>query len=362
MSGDAVTFCRAIKPPVVLAKTIVVRCGEIVEARPAPNAFLFAFRQVRINSLADLGTAVEEAAQRGEIAVRSKPKGPTGRRAIYDDEEKGPAGLEVVPRRWVAFDWDGLPLTPIPAEPAPGGTAADEAEPVNWLEADPLLDAEIGVRHALRRLPPPFRDVACFWQISASAGFKPGFRLRTWHWLGHPTTGAELKTWLAPAISRGLVDPVTLVEAQPHYLSVRIVGGPDPCPRRFGQLRGAREEVPVPNIAGIKRRQEQREREEWANRIRLFPQRRGAQTATSYAQDRIDQCTDAVCRAGARHPTYKTEAARAKAICDRHGLDWAPVRQALIDAYESTLTGAEVRARRKFSTEGVMSWLEGRAR
>jgi len=362
MSGDAVTFCRAIKPPVVLAKTIVVRCGEIVEARPAPNAFLFAFRQVRINSLADLGTAVEEAAQRGEIAVRSKPKGPTGRRAIYDDAEKGPAGLEVVPRQWVAFDWDGLPLTPIPAEPAPEGIAADEAEPVHWLEADPLLDAEIGARHALRRLPPPFREVTCFWQISASAGFKPGFRLRTWHWLNHPVTGAEIKTWLAPAICRGLVDPATLVEAQPHYLAVRVEGGADPCPQRFGFLRLACDEVQVPDIAGIKRRQNQREREEWAKRTRLSPQRRGAQTATSYAQDRIGQCIDTVRRARARHPTYKTEAARAKAICDRHGLDWAPVRQALIEAYESTLTSAEVRARRKFSTEGVISWLEGRAK
>ena len=362
MSGDTVTLCRAIKPPVVLAKTIVVRGAEIVDARPAPNAFLFAFREVEIGNVDDLGAALEEAAQRGEIAVRSKPKGPTGRRAIYDDPEKGPAGLEAVPRRWVAFDWDGLPLTPIPVELVPEGIAADEAEPVNWLQADPLLDAEIGARHALRRLPPPFREVACFWQISASAGFKPGFRLRTWHWLDHPTTGAELKTWLAPAINRGLVDPVTLVEAQPHYLAVHVVGGPDPCPRRFGLLRGAHDEVPVPDIAGIKRRQEQREREEWAKRTWPFPQRRGAQTPTTYAQDRIDQCIDAVRRAGARHPTYKTEAARAKAICDRHGLDWARVRPALIEAYELTLTRAEVRARRKFSTEGVMSWLEGRAR
>jgi hypothetical protein len=59
---------------------------------------------------------------------------------------------------------------------------------------------------------------------------------------------------------------------------------------------------------------------------------------------------------------FDTEAARAKAICDRQGLDWAPVRQALIEAYESTLTTAEARARREFSTEGVISWLERRAR
>ena len=46
----------------------------------------------------------------GAIAVRGKPKAAIGRRAIYDDPDKGPAGLDVVPRRWCAFDWDGLPL------------------------------------------------------------------------------------------------------------------------------------------------------------------------------------------------------------------------------------------------------------
>ena len=122
-----------------------------------------------------------------------------------------------------------------------------------------MLDPELGARECLRRLPPAFRDVTCGWQVSASGGYKLGWRLRTWHWLDHPCTGAELKTWLKPAVERNLLDPVTLLEPQPHYLAVTVRGGPDPCPRRFGLLRLAKDAVPVPDIARIKRWQQTRE-------------------------------------------------------------------------------------------------------
>jgi hypothetical protein len=57
-------------------------------------------------------TAVEDAAHRGEIAVRGEPLAEVGRRAIYDDPELGPKGLRVVPRVWCAFDWDKVPIGP----------------------------------------------------------------------------------------------------------------------------------------------------------------------------------------------------------------------------------------------------------
>jgi hypothetical protein len=291
------------------------------------------------------------------IAVRGRPKAATGRRAIYDDPEKGPAGLEVVPRHLCAFDWDGVPLEP-QSEPQPPELADDPAEFCNWSLPDPLLDAEIGAAIALRRLPPAFRGCSCIWQISASAGFKPGFRLRTWHWLDHPTTGAELKTWLAPAIRRGMVDPVTLVECQPHYLAVRAVGGPDPCPRRFGIFRRALDVVRVPDITGIARRQQERVH---AERPAPPPARAPGRRST-YAEERLDACYTAIRAAadGARHTEYKAQAARAKALCDRYELDWQRVRQDLIEAYENTLKPEEARQRRRTSTLGVLAWLERR--
>jgi hypothetical protein len=80
-------------------------------------------------------------------------------------------------------------------------------------------------------------------------------------------------------------------------------------------------------------------------------------------QRRIDECLAAIRSAseGARHPTYTRKAARAKAICDKHDINWGPVRASLIEAYESTLTATEARQRRKSSIEGVVTWLEARS-
>jgi hypothetical protein len=254
----------------------------------------------------------------------------------------------VVPRRWCAFDWDGLLLEYQPC-----------SNPKWSWEPHPLLEPWVGAQIALRRLPPAFRNASCFWQVSAGAGYNPGFRLRTWHWLDYPVTGDGLKTWLKPAIDRGLVDPVTLVEVQPHYLGVRVQGGPDPCPRRFGFLRLARQEVPVPYIRSIARRQIEIERAKRPPEQRRAP--RDPAQANAYAQARVDECLEAIRSASARHTTYKIEAARAKAICEKYGLDWAEIKQALIAAYESNLTPAEARVRRSFSTEGVLRWLDARS-
>jgi hypothetical protein len=291
---------------------------------------------------------VKRMAATGAIAVRGKPKAAIGRRAIYDDPDKGPAGLDVVPRRWCAFDWDNLPLE---WQPCPN-------PPWSW-EPHPLLEPWVGARLALRRLPPDFRNASLFWQVSAGAGFDPGFRLRTWHWLNHPVTGAQLKIWLNPAIERGLVDPVTLVEAQPHYLAVRVVGAADPCPRRFGFLRHARSEVHVPNIHGIERRQRAAIEAQHPAAVTNV----GLERSRTYAGQRIEDCLAAIraSASGARHPTYTTEAARARAICERYGLDWSPVRRALAAAYESVLSPTEAAARRSASIEGVLSWIERRA-
>ena len=366
---DYVTIARAIKPRVPLAKVVRVDNGTIRGVEPAPKAYLFEFEEIQIRDLASLGEAVMAAARDPyAIAVRGRPKARQGRRAIYDDPEKGPAGLETTQRRWIAFDWDGLPLTGQSA-PEPPEVVDDPAEFCNWSLPDPLLDPEVGVWLAFRRLPPPFRAVSCFWQISASAGFMPGFRLRTWHWLDRPLTGDQVKTWLAPAIRRGLVDPVTLVEAQPHYLGVRLVGGPDPAPRRLGFLWLEVHTVLTPNVDAMRDRHTRKERTARNTRYRLSgarPSLRGGcsqcgDRAQEDARRRIDGCLEAIRRALARHTTYKAEAARAFALCERYGLEWRPVRAALKAAYLSTLTPAEARERARYSVEGVLRWLERRA-
>jgi hypothetical protein len=204
----------------------------------------------------------------------------------------------------------------------------------------PLFDPEVGVKRALMCLPPAFRDVSTGWQITSGAGLDPDhFRLRTWHWLDSPLTGDELKFWFKPAIERQLVDPVTLVESQPHYLSITIEGvEDDPCPQRFGILRLAKAAVPVPDMQGIMRRHAERERaEREASRRRSEP--RSTEEIVEGVKQRIKACCDKIKAAseGARHPTYLEEAGRAKALCDKYGLSWENAKRDLEEAYLSTL-------------------------
>ena len=334
--------------------------GMITGVDPSPQGFLFEFREVEVRDFESLGRAIAMAARDPySIVVRGKPKQAVGRRAMYDDADAGPANLIVVPRRWVAFDWDCLP---VPHEPE--SVEHGHADFANWAQPPALFKPELGVELALRRLPPAFRDVGCVWQVTGSAGFKDGFRLRTWHWLSRALTGAQLKCWLNPAIERGMVDPSTLVEVQPHYIGCTVRGGPDPCPQRFGILERTAQTVLVPEIEGIKMRQQRRER---ARRRTLYAQETvtvGMVTGASTDVDRrLDECVSTMRRArsGSRHPTFKSSLARARALCDRHGIDWTPVLNQLRQAYEATLTEDEIRKREKGSINGLPDWIDRRA-
>jgi hypothetical protein len=185
-----------------------------------------------------------------------------------------------------------------------------------------------------------------------------------WHWLTRPLTGSQLKCWLNPAIERGLVDPSTLVEVQPHYIGCTVRGGPDPCPQRFGLLKRTASTVAVPEIENIKMRQERRERE---RRRTLYTGQTATVDAvtgtTSDVDRRIAECVAAVRRArsGCRHPTFKSELARARALCDRHCIDWEPVLNQLRRAYAATLSDDEIRKREKGSIDGLPDWIDRRA-
>lgn len=361
MNALDITLARPLDPRVKLAKRVhidpLADWPHIVAVEPSPQATRHCFRVERITDLASLAGILRRADAAGEIVVRGEPIEPIGRRAIYGDPEKGPAGLRVVPRQWCAFDWDNVPLQLELAEPVDPAIRDDPAEWHNWAEPDPLLDPEVGARIVLQRLPHAFRDRDCIVQVSASAGFKPGFRLRTWHLLDRAITGDDLKTWCRPAIDRGLLDPVTLVETQPHYVSCTFVGGTDPCPARFVVLRQGGEVVPVADIEVIRERQRQRHKALIRSSLPPGKPPEGA------AEAAIERCVEAIRGAAekSRHPTYLEHSARARAICERAGIAWEPVRTRLEAAYLSTLTPQEAAQRRRGSTEGVMRWLDRRA-
>ena len=237
MTADAITFAWPADICTTLAKMIHVQGGRILAKDASPNVSVFRYTEQPVSDLRSLYIAVRRAAATRAIALRAKPKGPVGNRRMHLTDGIEPY-LEAIPRRWCAFDWDGLPLE---LQPCPNPRWS-------W-QPHPLLEPWIGAQIALQRLPPQFRNASFFWQVSAGAGFNEGFRLRTWHWLDTPIMGNELKIWLKPAIIRNMVDRATLVEVQPHYLEVQVQGGADPCPRRFGfALRGRPSRYPTSRV------------------------------------------------------------------------------------------------------------------
>jgi hypothetical protein len=347
MSALALTLCSA---GASLAKRITVIDGVVTRTDDPSWPTIVAFETVEVSSPDDLIDALTSAAMDNPApcVVRADPLTDIGRRAIYDDSEKGPAGMRIMPRSWVGYDIEKVPA---------GGI-------------DPLREPGRAVAKARRCLPPPHHDTTVVWQITASAGkCRDELRLRLWFLLDKPLLGRQIEAWCRPGIEAGWLDPVTLRnEVVPHFVAVTIIGNsPDPCPQRWGLIRGVRDMVPVPDyalalptsqhdgaildLAGNREELKAKLGEQRFNALRLE------------AVGRIKAEVEAVrtAGAGARHPTYLRAAARIKALCEFWGWPVDKARAKLEEAYLATLTPDEARKRERGSTRGVWSWLDRRA-
>jgi hypothetical protein len=173
--------------------------------------------------LRDLAGNPRRAVLRGAIADTARVQ--RVRRLLHTDRKAGEAPtLLDVPRRWVAFDFDGVPL--------PGG-------------CDPRDLVRCGA-HLRALLPPAFHGAASVAQATASHAIKPGARLRLWCWLSRSTTGSELKRWLAGFP----VDASAFGAAQPIYTATPIFDGcTDPLAERLAMLPGSdAASVPAPAL------------------------------------------------------------------------------------------------------------------
>lgn len=208
ISYDAgATFTAEERPVGSLADVAAV----LEQARRDPTAFV-----VRGALLPETRAAV--AADPGHRLRRAKKAGRNGRAPT----------LEEVPRHWLLIDIDSWPLP-------------------DW--ADLADDPEAAIEAAIAELLPEcFRDVSCWWQLSASAGFKPGvLKVHLVFWLTEAISNEDLKLYLhvhAPAVDRAPYNA-----AQPHYIADPIIeGGHDPLPRRTGWVKGIEESVTLPAL------------------------------------------------------------------------------------------------------------------
>lgn len=132
------------------------------------------------------------------------------------------------PRQWAMVDVDGWPLR-----------ASDD------LATDPESAIDTAIQELL---PDAFHDAECWWQLSSSAGFVPGYlKVHLFFWLTEPADNLHIKAVLhqhAPGVDRA---PFSAV--QPHFVADPVIeGGYDPLPRRTGWRHGLEPAVALPAL------------------------------------------------------------------------------------------------------------------
>ncbi len=219
-----------------------------------------------------------------EIYRRCKPK---------DGE---PPGFREVPRQWLMIDAD----------------QALTREDVADLDFSKPEHCEEGVKRILAQFPAELRQASCFWQLSSSAGFKPGLRAHLWFWLDRPMGERELTRWaenVNDAAGRRLVDPSVFRTVQPNYTANPIldVGVTDPVGKRWGIIDGT-DVLVLPRMA-----------ERAANYLKKLEALRNPRTAETHPHIR-DACASYFCARGPDAPETELVENLRRAVQIAHSL------------------------------------------
>ena len=170
-------------------------------------------------------------------------------RRLLHPKNGSPATLAEVPRAYVIFDVDGAP-SPIAFDPRnqlieEDGTPDDPAAFVPW---------EAAIDEFIREaLPRAFHGISCWWQFTASMGFKPGLHLRLLFVLERPMTKDELTRWMGPQLHQHNLDPAVFGAVQQILVAPPILkdGVTDPLRQRAGWLTGYAHVATPPAAAEI---------------------------------------------------------------------------------------------------------------
>jgi hypothetical protein len=214
------------------------------------------------------------------------------RKTCHPQEDGYPAIFEAAPHRWLMLDMDDVPLLY-------DGTYA----------IDPT-DLQLVGAMAIDLLPPEFREVTHWQQLTGSAGIKPGGRIRLAYWLDRAITDQQAKRWFrrCRGVDCMLFSPVQArFTARPRFTNMaEPVSGP-----RSGWDFTMTNEVVVPDHV-------------CAPPPKPKPRMVIAGTAPSgQARRYADGCLRALARAteGDRHPTAVRVAIRLFSLAQARELD-----------------------------------------
>jgi hypothetical protein len=249
------------------------------EIEPYARAAWFSVREQPVHDIASLGRSLSVLERDPYyFVIRGRPLPGSDRtrcrRLLYEQIEDGvevAATFKTCARPWLAVDFDDLPAPVWDQEqlarlreaierdrvanpqPAPLWRVGDlgELDPQSGDDLDPepidpARDWSLICHAAVATLPAEFYGISCWWQMTSSAGIKPGIRLRLWFWLDRPVSDTEAKRWLESCpVDRGLYNPI-----QAHYVAAPLFDPPDldPVPQRSGFFWRCKNTVNVPEL------------------------------------------------------------------------------------------------------------------
>lgn len=335
--------------------------GEQWASEPYPDIYRWRVRQVDCHSLEDLAVEVGRAARFGRACiVRGQPLEHYGdepvRRLVYTCTRTGdPPTFRPYEEglRWMCIDVDGIPT-----------------------DVDPHTDPDGFADAARQELGGALASGRCFYQLSASAGMKPGARVHLWYWLSERSHDDALRAW-ADEVDH--VDASLFGSVQPHYVAAPRFIAPrpdwgertllDPIEQRTGWLDGTETVWPEGLMTAVKwsaylelqeeeRQMRERTRSSRASRMwdsyRTSP-RAQEKRATGAIEASVAEIEGA--REGGRNAAICRRANFLGRVCASGALSLDEAREALISAARTAL-GADWSAREQRTIASIERCLE----
>lgn len=183
-----------------------------------PDVYWWRVRRVEVQDLEGLAAELERVAAYGRACVvRGRPLAEYGdnwtRRLVHRCPKTGDAPTFESYRdglRWICVDIDGIPT-----------------------DIDPRRDPDGYADAARQALPEELAGGRAFYQLSASAGVKPGARVHLWFWLERRAHDDALRAW---ADEHDDIDSALFGAVQPHYVVPPLFVGPNPDPEEWGEV------------------------------------------------------------------------------------------------------------------------------
>jgi hypothetical protein len=227
---DFVTLLTTTKKSQILTKRVSLDPNSAPILRDYDQAKHFRFDKVAVCGLYDVARVIDNVGRNSALILGEPTDAavPGARRLAYDHPESGErATLTTAAHLWLPIDLDSVPCPE---------------------ELDPIAAPEAAAEYVVRNyLPAEMQDRDLYWQLTSSAGFKPGIRLRLFFWLDCPLQCEEMKQWLGgfDYVDASIYSPNQLIYAAKPIFAENV---PDPVPRRSGIVAGTYRTVSPPDL------------------------------------------------------------------------------------------------------------------